>query len=588
MGNNMINPGNGPSITVTAGATAFPSAQGVASSGIGYASFLLGEVYRTSTYVNDYALSPRWRQYVAFIQDDFKVSSRLTLNLGLRYEVPRPWWDANLVQSTVRLDVPNSAAGNLPGALVYGPDWYKQTGQKSFLDTPWKEFGPRIGLAYRLPWESVFRAAYGIFYNAGFGMGNGFRGSSTGYSATYTNDAGNSWESVYNLDKPYAITSTLPPFLVSTFANEGTASAIPPEAGRDAYIQSWSAGFQKQLKGNMVIEADYVGNKGTRLPSMRFQAKQLPPQYWHLGSLLSQNIYSGAVASAGYSAPYKGFRSTTLAQALSLYPQYQRFSLTRNDGQSTYHSLQTKLQKRFSDGFSFLAAYTLSKTLTDTNSQLLRTAYGSVTARDTFNKELDKSLSPDDRTHVLSVTAMYELPFGPGKRFLRQRGALQHVFGGWQVNAVLSYANGYPLAITGNYNAITAGGVAESRIVTPDSVLGVSPVVARSGDWEPGKSVYLNSAAWSQVSGYRIGTSAYILPNVRGFASKNENISVFKMFEITEQLKLQVRAEAFDALNRFIPSDPNTAWNPTSVTFGKTYGQANSPRIMQFGARLSF
>lgn len=586
--NNSRNPGSGPSSSFSAGTTSFPSLAMQGSTGIGYASFLLGEVYQTGFFINDVTNGPRWGQYMAYAQDDFKVSSRLTLNIGLRYELPRPFYDVNLVQSTVDLTLPNAKAGNLPGALVFGPEHYKRTGRKSFMETSKREFGPRIGLAYRLPKDTVLRTAYSIFYNAGFGLGNGFRGSTTGYSTLQTQAAPNPWESRWNVDQPFKINFSIPPFLDPAFANEGTAGAITPDLGKSAYIQSWNFGLQKQFKGNIVMEADYVGSKGTRLPSLRFQAKQLPPQYWSLGPLLTQNIRSAAVAAAGFQPPYPTFRSTTLAQALTMLPQYQRFGLNVADGMSTYHSFQYKAQKRFSDGLSFLFSYTLSKSLTDSNSQLLRTGVGSVTARDSYNKSLDKVLSPDDRTHVVSISFLYELPFGPGKPFLKQKGVSQYVFGGWQVNGVLSYASGYPLPITGNVNLVPAGGVAESRIVTPDAVPGVSRGLAQSGKWQPGQSVYVNMGAWSQVSGYRIGTSPYILPDLRGFASKNENLAVFKSFDFKERVKFQIKAEALGVFNRFVPSDPDMGWNPASVRFGKTWAQANTPRILQLGAKLTF
>ncbi len=590
MQNNSVNPGNGPSSVITNGATAQPNAAALGSTGIGWASFLLGEVYQTGFFVNDITNGPRWGQYMSYIQDDWKVTPNLTVNLGLRWEIPRPFYDVNLAMSTVDMNRPNPAAGNLPGVLIFGPQWYKETGQKSFMDTSWREFGPRLGIAYRLPKDTVMRVAYGIFYNAGFGLGNGFRGSTAGYSTNVTAAAANTWESRWNLDKPFVIDFQMPPFLDPSFGVDTSTSlsAITRDLGKSAYIQSWNFGFQKQLRGNIVLEADYVGNKGTRLPSLRFQGKQLAGKYWYLGDLLTKNIRDPAVAAAGFGPPYPSFRSTILAQALVMLPQYGRFTPNVADGMSTYHSAQFKLQKRFSDGLSFLGSYTLSKMLTDSSSQLLRPAYGSVTARDSYNKRLDKTLAPDDRTHVVSMSFLYELPFGPDKPWLKSKGISQYIFGGWQINGVLSYASGYPLAISGNYNVIPAGGVGENRIVTPNAVAGVARGLPKTGKWEQGVSVYANRDAWSQVQGYTIGTSEYILHDLRGFASRNENLAIFKSFDIMERVKFQIKAESQNAFNRFVPGDPNMAWNPTNVLWGKSTSQANSPRLIQLGAKLTF
>ncbi len=602
--NNSVNPGNGPSTVFNQGNTSFPTQAMQSTTGQGWASFLLGSPYQVSVLINDVTNGPRWGQYMSYIQDDWKVSSNLTLNLGLRWEVPRPFYDVNQVMGTVDINKPNPAAGNLPGALIFGKDWYKQTGQKSFMDTPWNEFSPRVGIAYRLPKDTVLRVAYSIYYNAGFGIGNGFRGSTPGYATNPTQQAPNAWETnTWNLDtafNPYTHLSgfQMPPFLDAGFGvNSSTSfSAITKDLGKSAYIQSWNVGFQKQLRGNIVFDIDYVGNKATRLPSMRFSGKQVQPWYWSLGSLLTKNINDPAVVAAGFQKPWPGFRDNgILANALSLYPQYNRFTQIVMDGMSTYHSMQMKLQRRFTNGFSFLGSYTLGKMLTDTNSQLQRSQYGSLVGRDNFNKSLDKALSPDDRTHVVSIAVLYELPFGPGKPLLKSNGPLKHVVGGWQLNSVLSYASGYPLMISGGSNRIPDGGVAANRPITPNTVAGATQGLAYSGKWQPGVSgnaaagsVYANINAWSDIQGYTIGTSPVVLPSLRGFMSKNENLALFKSFNFTERVKLQLKGEAMNFMNRFVPGDPNMGWNLTNAQWGKTYTQANQPRILQLGLKLMF
>jgi hypothetical protein len=603
--NNSVNPGNGPGSTFTQGATSFPNGASQNTTGNGWASFLLGNPYGVSVSINDVTNGPRWGQYMGYIQDDWKVTPRLTINMGLRYEVPRPWYDVNEVMGTVDINKPNAAAGNLPGALIFGKDWYKQTGQKSFLDTPWNEVSPRIGFAYRMPKDAVLRVAYSIFYNAGFGVGNGFRGSTPGYAVNNTTQAPNVWETnSWNLDKAFDPYTYLPGFQMPPFLDAGfgvntsnSYSAITPDLAKSAYIQSWNVGFQKQFSGSWVIDVDYVGNKGTRLPSERFSGKQLQPWYWPLGDLLSKNINDPLVVAAGFKKPWPGFRDGgTLANALSLFPQYNRFTQLFADGMSTYHSLQLKVQRRFSNGFSFLGSYTSGKLLTDTNSQLQRTAYGGWYGRDSFNKRLDKAISGDDRPQVVSIATLYELPFGPGKKLLKSNGPLKYVVGGWQINGVLSYASGYPLIVSGGSNRIPAGGVGDNRYsITPNSVLGAARGLSHSGSWVPGVasnpaigSTYTNINAWTDIQGYTIGTSPYVLPDLRGFMSKNENCAIFKTFEIKERFKFQLKGEAQNVFNRFIPGNPNMSWNPTNAQFGKTYSQGNSPRVIQVGGKFTF
>ena len=166
---------------------------------------------------------------MTYVQDDWKISPRLTLNLGLRYEIPKPFYDVNLANSTISMTKPNPAAGNLPGVLVFAKDWYKETGNKSFMDTSWKELGPRIGAAYRLDKDTVIRTAYGIFYNAGFGLGNGFRGSTAGYSVNSTAAAPNPWEYKWNIDTPYKVDFTMrPSWTPASVSNPPPVSAPSP------------------------------------------------------------------------------------------------------------------------------------------------------------------------------------------------------------------------------------------------------------------------------------------------------------------------------------------------------------------------
>ena len=599
--NNSVNPGNGPSTVFTQGATSFPTQAAQTNTGNGWGSFLLGSPYQVGLFINDVTNGPRWGQYMSYVQDDWKITPRLTINMGVRWEVPRPFYDVNQVMGTVDITKANPAANNLPGALIFGKDWLKQTGQKSFMDTPWKEISPRLGIAYRLPKDTVLRVAYSVFYNAGFGLGNGFRGSTPGYSVTNTQQSPTAWTTTWNLDTPFSTSYLtgfqMPPFLDPGFGvnTSNSYSAITKDLGKSGYIQSWNVGFQKQLRGNMVFEIDYVGNKGTRLPSERFSGKQLQPWYWSAGDLLNLNINDPKVVAAGYTKPWDGFRSTTLARALALYPQYDRFTQLYQDGMSTYHSMQMKLQRRFSNGFSFLGSYTLGKMLTDSQSQLLRTAYGAWIARDSFNKKVDKILAPDDRTHVVSIAALYELPFGPGKPLLNSKGPLKYAVGGWQINAVCQYGSGYPLIISGGSNRIPDAGVAANRMITPNAVAGATRGLAVSGGWVPGVasnasigSVYTNINAWTDIIGYNIGTSPSVLPNFRGFMQKNENFAIFKTFEFRERFKFQLKGEASNVMNRFVPSDPNMGWNLTNAQFGKSYGQGNSPRVLQLGGKFTF
>lgn len=597
---NMVNAGGEPGFNFGQVQTALPSPLGTQTTGHGYASFLLGLASGGSVYINPVVIGGRWAQYMTYVQDDWRITSRLTVNLGLRYEVPMPYREVNDIWSNVDLATPNPKAGNLLGALVFMKDYARQTGKHSFYDTSFKEFGPRIGLAYTLPRNLVLRTGYGIYYNQGTGVGNGGSiclgssacGSTAGYSMYYflpPPAGGTAYDAYANIDNGFAHDYTPPPFLDPSYANGGTGSAIRRNSGRSPYMQNWNFGFQKQTKGNILLDFGYAGSKGTRLVTGRiaFAAKQLHPKYWPLGALLNQSITSQTVKDAGFAPPFPGFIGS-LAQALAPYPQYTRLTISQNDGNSTYHSFQFKAQRRFSNGLSFLISYTASKTIADSFSQYNRigtdNGLPNMYGRDEYNKRLDKVLSPNDRTHVASISFLWELPFGPGKPLLKRGGIAGLVFGGWQLNGVLQYASGVPLTIT----APTPINMVAPRTYTPDSVPGAQQENDYGSKWDPQTSLYLNREAWMQPVGYRLGTSSFVLHNIRSFAQKNENMGLFKTVSLRESLQLQLRWEATNVFNRFIPTEPDTSWSPTSTTFGKTFGQNSTPRFMQIGAKLTF
>ena len=549
--------------------------------GDAFASFFLGQVDHSQRFICGPSSEPCGRTklfpYVALhFNDTIQLTPKLTLSAGLRYDLPFPFRDQDAERlSAADLTVPNPAAGGRPGAYVYGNDKLVPPADK-------KEFGPRLSLAYQLNQKTVIRAGFGIIYaqtnamaQGGLQFGNDFQ-SGFSFSQGLANTT-NGALPIWLLDSGYpAFTGTLP--TQDPGLNVGGTADLYQAAGKkQSYVETWQLSVQRELPFQNFIDVAYVANAGKRLPSaLENGYNQVPFQYISLGGLLNSPFDSPDAVAAGIVAPYAGFTGT-VAQALRAYPQYTAMNNPFSPiGMSTYNSLQMKLQKRFSQGLSYIVSYTLQKSITDTSNQ----AYAAFNsgARDTARRGLEKSLSGLDRTHLLVANFVYELP---GRKLT---GAAGKVLGGWQMSAVMKYYSGTPLSMGGGGPIpLFSGGN------TPSPVLGTDPL---TGNFHPGPAdqggvPYLNINAWSQPAPYTLGTGPRNEPSLRGFPSYNEDFSIIKRTYIRETMNIEFRAEFFNLFNRVVFSNPGTnTLDPLS--FGLSFSQANVPRQIQFGMKFNF
>ena len=590
-----------------------------------FASYILGAVHSGNRSV--YTTEPGYRAglYAFFAQDDFKAAPKLTFNLGLRWEIPVPQREVLNRESGFDPTVPNPGADNIPGALVFLGSCSTCIHRSSFQDWYFKEFGPRIGVAYQFYRNLVFRGGYGISYGPpienNFGSQNlfGFNGgvplnpgtSPTGFFA----DPVIYWSALTSTSLPAKAQIGVPAFM-GTLPNRDPASAngqtldfMPRNAAAQPYAQNWSAGFQYLLPHDILIQTDYVGSKGTRLLNGYFGIwyNQAPSKYMGLGDILADDLATDLadpvngpiLASYGITKlPYPDFEannySTTVAAALQPYPQYS--GLINNYptfGNSTYNSLQLLGRKNASHGLSFIAAYTFSKTLTDTDSALY--ASGSQVVQDFYNRKAEKAIASFDHPQVLKLTWIYELPFGHGKKWVNAGGPLDRVASGWQVTAIQNYISGDPLTII---DSSISAGIAMNGI-RADIVPGVPQTVPSSGLDLANGTPYLNPAAFvdpplsaNNSFALRIGNSPAFLPRTRGPFHSNEDFGIVKNTRITERTSLQFRADIFNVFNRVGRGDPDTdladGLPSAGGTFGLITGPDNGPRVVQFALRMTF
>ena len=586
-----------------------------------YASFLLGNVDKASAAVQSQAPRIGQAYYAVFVQDDFKVTSHLLLNLGLRYDIDKPRNEAHGNFSNFSPILPNAAAGGLPGALYFagtGPGRIGGSGE--FAKTYKKDFAPRFGFAYspaNSGGKTSIRGGAGIYYGpldyADFGAANqiGFTASPSysspnKFSQAYCNgavvSAANPCTNVAGLDGSFPAFAP-PPNLDPTQANgqilggQLASEYEPSYAGRPAAIYNWGLQVQQQIASDLIFTLGYIGTTGTYLHSNLLQVNDLNPKYFGYGAALG-NSYT---ATPGIAAPYPGFTGT-LAQALRPFPQYQDIYSdggTENLGHSHYEALTAQLERRFHSGLELMAAYTWSKSITDSDSVLPAfSAFngGPGSVQNPYNLKSEKALSFQDVPQNFVVNYIYELPFGKNKRFHNSNRVVNAVVGGFQVGGIQRYLSGTPTAFSCTQTTVGASLACLRYDIAPNFV-NRSPG-ANSGD--PTARQVFNLAAFtnpSSASAIVLGTSPRVNGGYRLPMYANEDFSITKqLFHIGEFGGLQLHVDIFNAFNRvhFAASNFNTnpADLPTAASpqghFGSFNGDFGQPTIRQFILRYTF
>jgi hypothetical protein len=567
-----------------------------------YASFLLGLPNTTSLLrASDYSeYSKTWG---FFVQDDWRVTSKLTLNLGLRYEVETALterndksvsgFDYNYTQPIEPTVQARYAALNDPALKALVPQlgvkgglmFAGVDGSSRLYETPKNSFLPRFGFTYQWNPKTVIRGGAGLF--AGF-LGqrrgdvfpNGW--SQTTTIGTTTNAFGapvpRSW------DDALLTQSILEPVGNANGRQQGLGQAIDffnqsPGVSKQLRFQ---IGFQRELPGGFVVEAAYVGNYGYDIEIVR-NINALPNEYLNTdnsrtAAMNANNTFlTGSVANpfAGL-LPGTSFNNPTIArsQLLRPYPQFGDIRTTNNDGKSWYNSAQVSLQKRFSKGYTLGVSYTYSK----------------------WNQATEY-LNPDDATptkmisdldvpHRLSVSGILELPFGKGRRFLSDADGLLNVLvGGWQLQGVYTYQSGFPIPF-GAYNATSA--VTSGDLFYNGGEISIgTPTTDRWFNTDVFTSI-LNSTSNNASPVNHLRTLPYRFDDVRRDAINNIDLSLLKTVDLGREMKLELRAEFINAFNEAYFPFPVTG--ATSTTFGQVTAsnQANYARRAQLGVKLVF
>jgi hypothetical protein len=564
--------------------TGLPS--NTAGTGHSFASFLLGAPNAANTAalpIPDVQI--RYGYHAGYLQDNWKLTNRLTLNLGLRYEVPIGFHFSNYQFSSVDLEKPNAAAGGLPGALQFAGPGAGRTGEKRFYPTDFSDIGPRAGFAYRLTNKTVLRGGWGIFYQT---LGNGGCGCTLGFAGPPTQINSDGVNGAFPLAGGIPVPGNIsrPPFIDPTFGNGRAVDFLGPNFGRAARVQNWSINLQHTV-ADFLIDVAYVANRGTRLASS-IPLNQVDPKYLSLGSLLRQRIDSPEVAAAGFSKPFPSFANNlTLAQALRPYPQYLDVtSRNSGDGKTWYDSFQAKVERRFGN-WQMMTSYTYSKSLAKLHYRQIFTQNQSF-PQNSYDLDPEKSLSWFDLPHTLNVLNSFDLPFGKGRKYMNRGGVLNAVAGGWTIAAAQRYYSSglSPTTISNSlgttlFNGLKRANVTGSPIRTSYS----------RGDLDPANAgaVYYNAAAFAIPGEFQFGDAAMFYSEFRQPPIFQENLSIQKEFTVIpigeQGIRLRYRADFFNLFNR-----TNFGTNQTigNANFGRATGPQQGPRIITMGLRLDF
>jgi hypothetical protein len=602
---------------VTGSAGEFTFGQGPTSnttdpnSGFNFASFYLGaasQAYISIPQINGFRV-----KYVAFFgSDDWKVNNKLTLNLGLRYDMPIPVTEAHNQMSYVDPTLANQGAGGLPGAYVFEGSGTGRLGGSSPQSIFKKAFGPRIGLAYSVDPNTVIRAGYGIYFSTQR-IGGFAEDDSQGFSSSNRYPTSTTQAPDVVLSQITAYPGNLPPFIDPTVMNgHSGALFLESKVDRPGTIQNWTLDVQRQLPFQTLVDVAYVGAHGDHLQAFMHDPNQGNPANMSRGACLGQDITAQGAGTpcAGQTpvaSPYPGF-SGTVSQALRPYPQYGTVtvdSATMDDpfGDYSYHALQAQVTKRTSAGLTILASYTWSKNITNADSEYPSEAgwegNGNAGALDTYNLKAEKALSQFDIPQRVVLAWTYDLPFGKGQQYANQGGVVNVLAGGWKIAAVQKYQSGTPLSVTtSNWSSgIFAGpdGATGSAHGRPNIVPGVNPNGV-SSKFVYGTSLRFNPAAFTTAPYYTFGNAPKAL-GIRELFNNSEDFNVTKAIPMfTERVHTDFRVEFFDIFNRHrfsgfntsISCNPSATQNCDASGEGQASGTAYGPRNIQGSLRIKF
>jgi len=576
--------------------TAFTAANPLSpgSTGNAYASYLLGLGNSGNETNTD---TPYGEQHYAgaYINDAFRATNKLTLNIGMRWEYTGYWTekhDWNTVWEPGATNPALQAAGlNYPGdvVLVNSPRYSSRLGQQPH----WKLFSPRVGVAWRATEKTVVRSAFGVFYTPGYTVQNGnpyaspINNSATPWVPTL--DGGFTPVATFNNPFPNGL---LPlPLRNSSYETltlgESVVTDIPND--RTPYMMNWNIDLQRQLPGGFALELAYVGNRGVHLydagglicNGMGFD--QIPYSDLSLGSQLLQQVpnpFYGLVKAGPLALP-----TVQYGQLLLPYPQYTGvYSASTAAFDSVYHALQSRVQKHFHGGGTLLVSFEYAKNIGNADTMTGYSEYYQPgETQDYYNLRGDRSELSYNAPFRGVVSYVMPLPLGRGQKLLSgATGPLNKLVSGWGISGITTFQSGFPIPILAQPTSLST--YFNAGAPRPNITAGCDPTISAAATAK--LSEWFNTSCYSQPSSFGFGDEPRADSRARTLGINNWDYSLTKDTKITERFSLSYRAELYNLFNRVQFNPPGNQLG--SSLFGVVSGQLNTPRLIQMALRLNF
>jgi len=526
--------------------------------GSSFASFLLGEVNSASTTLQS-TTGFRSYSYSLYAQDDWRVTTKLTLSYGLRWDNAPPLHEVHDQLSSFSAAAMNPVG--IPGALVFGGTGPGRIGGQFYQ--PWRlGFGPRLGIAYALNSKTILRASDGIYFSDQSPGGT----YTAGFTASPSFSGANSFTPVYNWTTgSFPQNYNRPPQLIPDFQNNQSITWSLGDSMRLPQIMSWNIGIQRQVARDLALDVAYIGSHSTHL-NQTTNFNYVDQRYLSLGSQLLQ-VAGSTLAPASVPVPFPGFTSysrNTVAQALMAYPQYTQVSGADPVGNARFNSLQVKATKRYANGLTVLAFWTWMKNMASSTNQY--TPYKPMT------------YSGDSPPHTFVVNASYDLPFGPKRKFLNSvHPVVGAIIGGWNLAGYARYTDGNAYGFGGGSFPAQVGYSKSANFVPGVPIFGVT----NPRDFDPARDRFFAPAgAFVIPPAYEFGNTAPTLDWVRAWWQKAESVSLGKSFPIKERVHGQFRMDVNNPFNFVRWGNPNGSI--TSADYGRVTSSAEGRKVQLY------
>lgn len=537
--------------------------QGVTGTGNAFASFLLGQIDNFQIDLQESRIRPRDYIQEFYLQDDWRVTNRLTLNLGARWTLHHPSTELNDQGAVFNLETQQ---------LDYlGKNGFPRSARELHYDN----VAPRIGLAFMLTPKAVVRSGYGIVFIDQSGITTPFTTPQFPFIQNVQQ------RTLDNVNAAFVLSNgpNVAPIPLTPDAGLGQSVYTANRKSGSGYSQQWNLAVQRQITNNLSFEVAYVGSHIVHVGIPDSNLNQLTAEQLAQGSSLLTPVPNPYFGELPISSSIGG-PTISAAQLLKPYPRFLNVATYRNNtGSTLYHAVEAKVEQRFSHGLYLLFSYTHSK-LIDSASAVFSTTVlsspnsNSLIAADTFRPALERDSSNGDIPNVTSVSAIYELPAGRGHRFASS-GIMDKLFGGWTLNVITLIQSGMPVTVTQATNSNSFAGFSLQR-----------PTIDGNPTLPPDQrspAHYFNTSAFAATPQFAIGNASR--NPVRGPAYRDLDLALVKHTKLSERTDLEFRAEIFDVTNTPAFAQPNGSFGSTA--FGTINATVTDPRVVQFALRLS-